>query len=284
MSACGDSDAKLQVTTASSSLTLYPDNISKGAIVVSAALPGNPYQPISVTLQGLPAGVSASPATLSILNNGQAAFVLKAATTSVASQATVPIMVQATGGSHQGSTTVSLTIASQNPDFTPATMDLPVLDLTTENAAPIVSETDYVTGSMSITPPASSTYPVFSGTMQIKGHGNTTWSLPKKPYKVKLDTKAGLLGMPSGKDWVLLANYDDKSLLRDQVAFEAGRRVGMAWTPNSQFVEVFLNGQYQGNYQLTEEIKIDKHRVNIPEMDDTDISRQIPDRRLSAGS
>ena len=90
-----------------------------------------------------------------------------------------------------------------------------------------------------------------------------TWILPKKPYKLKLDSKASLLGMPAGKTWVLLANYDDKSLLRDQVAFEVGRRVGMAWTPNSRFVELFLNGQYEGNYQLTEEIKIDNNRVNI---------------------
>jgi CotH kinase protein len=160
----------------------------------------------------------------------------------------------------------------QNQEFAPSTVDLPVVYLSTNGQAPIVSETDYVSGSFGITPVPSSTDAAYSGTMQIHGHGNSTWLLPKKPYKVKLDAKASLLGMASAKDWILLANYDDKSLLRDQVAFEAGRRLGMAWTPNSRFVELYLNGQYEGNYQLTEEIKIDKNRVNIPEMDPTDIS------------
>jgi hypothetical protein len=159
-----------------------------------------------------------------------------------------------------------------NPQFVPTTMNLPVINITTSYAEPIQSKVIYVAGSISITPTAGSTDVAYSGTMQIRGHGTSTWLLPKKPYKVKLDTKASLLGMPAGSTWILLANYDDKSLLRNQVAFEASRRLGMAWTPNSRFVELFVNGQYEGNYQLTEEIKINKNRVNIPELDDTDIS------------
>jgi hypothetical protein len=159
-----------------------------------------------------------------------------------------------------------------NPNFVPSTINLPVIYITTAGAAPVVSETDYLSGSLGVTPLPGSSDVAYSGTMQIKGHGNSTWFLPKKPYKVKLDTKASLLGMASSKDWILLANYDDKSLLRDLVAFEVGMRLGMAWTPNSRFVELYFNGQYEGNYQLTEEIEIDKNRVNIPEMATTDIS------------
>jgi CotH kinase protein len=159
-----------------------------------------------------------------------------------------------------------------NPGFVPKTINLPVIYITTAGSAPVVSETDYLSGSVGVTPVPGSSDVAYSGTMQIKGHGNSTWLLPKKPYKVKLDSKSSLLGMSSNKDWVLLANYDDKSLLRDQVAFEVGRRLGMAWTPNSRFVELYFNGQYEGNYQLTEEIEIDKNRVNIPEMDTTDVS------------
>ncbi len=278
LSGCGGSSV-LKLTTPTKSILLYPDNISKQAIVVSAALPADPYRPISISLQGLPDGVTASSPTLSMISNGQAAFVLTAATTAGsasfargATQLSFPITVLATAGAQQSTASVQLTLASPNPNFVPAKMDLPVLEITTDNAAPIASPITYVSGSVTITPAPSSTDVAYSGTMQIRGHGNTTWILPKKPYKLKLDSKAGLLGMPAGKTWVLLANYDDKSLLRDQVAFEAGRRVGMAWTPNSRFVELFLNGQYEGNYQLTEEIKIDKNRVNIPEMDDTDNS------------
>jgi CotH kinase protein len=162
--------------------------------------------------------------------------------------------------------------STSNPGFVPATINLPVIYLTTNGGAAITSETDYVDGTLGVTPLPGSSDVAYSGTMEIRGHGNSTWLLPKKPWKVKLDTKAGLLGMPSAKDWILLANYDDKSLLRDQVAFQAGMGLGMAWTPRSRFVELFLNGQYQGNYQLTEEITIAKNRVNIPEMSTTDIS------------
>jgi CotH kinase protein len=214
-----------------------------------------------------------------MVSEGQAAFEIKATTTAGGSalnqgygQATYPITIQATSGAQQASVGVSLTIAGQNPNYVPTKMDLPVLAITTDSGAPVTSTTEYLTGNVTITPPASSTDASFAGTMQIRGHGNTTWALPKKPYKLKLDSKAGLLGMAPGKTWVLLANYDDKSLLRDQVAFEVSRRLGMAWTSNSRFVELFFNGQYQGNYQLTEEIKIDKNRVNIPEMDDTDLT------------
>jgi hypothetical protein len=278
LSGCGGSPV-IKLTSPATPLVLYPDNISKQPIVVSATLGADPYRPISITLRGLPDGVSAAPASLSMISNGQAAFVLTAATSAGsaafaqgATQLSYPISIQATAGALQSTATVHLTLASPNPSFVPAKIDLPTLELTTDNAAPINSLINYVTGSVSITPAPSGTDAAYSGTMTIRGHGNTTWLLPKKPYKLKLDSKASLLGMPAGKDWVLLANYDDKSLLRDQVAFEVGRRVGMAWTPNSRFVELFLNGQYEGNYQLTEEIKIDKNRVNIPEMDDTDNS------------
>ena len=78
--------------------------------------------------------------------------------------------------------------------------------------------------------------------------------------------------MPAQKNWILLANFDDKTMLRDDVAFELSRRVGMAYTPRSQFVETFLNGEYEGTYQLTESIEIDKNRVNINSLDDDDVT------------
>jgi hypothetical protein len=277
-SGCGG-PAVLKVTTTTPSVTLYPDNVSMQGITVAATLSEHPFQNISISLQGLPAGIVVSPAVLPMISNGQGAFEIKATTTAGsnalaqgASQVTYPITIQAKSGNQQASVSVNLTIAGQNPNYVPTKLDLPVFEINTDNAAPITSKVNYVSGNINITPQATSTDASFSGTMQIRGHGNTTWSLPKKPYKVKLDNKAGLLGMAPGKTWILLANYDDKSLLRDQVAFEVSRRLGLAWTPDSRFVELFLNGQYEGNYQLTEEIKIDKNRVNIPEMDDTDIS------------
>jgi hypothetical protein len=100
----------------------------------------------------------------------------------------------------------------------------------------------------------------------IRGRGNTTWTYPKKPYAIKLDSKAEVLGMPKHKRWVLLANWMDRTLMRNDVAFEMARRV-MAWAPRGEFVELYLNGVHQGNYYLCEQIKVDKNRVNVDELD-----------------
>lgn len=167
-------------------------------------------------------------------------------------------------------TTTHATLHMQIEDttFTPAQTYLPVLKVATNTGDAITSKDDYVAGSVTLSDPSNSANN-YSGTMTIKGHGNSTWGMPKKPYNLKLDSKAGLLGMPKSKKWVLLANYSDKSMLRNAVAQELGNRVGMAWSPRSKFVEVFVNDTYQGVYQLIEKIDIDSNRVNIDELDDT---------------
>ncbi len=69
-----------------------------------------------------------------------------------------------------------------NPGFVPSSINLPVIYITTAGSAPVVSETDYLSGSFGITPVPGSSDVAYSGTMQIKGHGNSTWLLPKKPW------------------------------------------------------------------------------------------------------
>lgn len=108
----------------------------------------------------------------------------------------------------------------------------------------------------------------------IRGRGNTTWTYPKKPYAIKLNSKAGVLGMPKHKRWVLLANWMDRTLLRNDVSFEMARRI-MDWAPRGRFVELYLNDEHQGNYYLCEHIKVDDNRVNIDEIDEkTDLSNE----------
>lgn len=109
-----------------------------------------------------------------------------------------------------------------------------------------------------------------SGTTEIRGRGNSTWSYPKKPYALKLPEKAEILGMPKHKRWVLLANWMDRTLLRNRIAFAVSMKTGLAWTPHGEYVELVLNGKHVGNYYLCEHIKIDKNRVNIDELEDTD--------------
>lgn len=104
---------------------------------------------------------------------------------------------------------------------------------------------------------------VYEGDGRIRGRGNATWGYAKKPYRIKLDEKASILGMPANKDWVLLAEYCDKSLLRDKYLFTASELAGMPYTIRSQHVEVYINGFYVGLYLLTEVVEEAKNRVNI---------------------
>ncbi len=103
------------------------------------------------------------------------------------------------------------------------------------------------------------------GDVDVRGRGNSTWNMPKKPYRLRLSTAAELLGMPSNRHWALMANYADRSLIRNDVAFEISRRLGLEYTPRQQYADFFLNGEYMGNYNVTEHIREGKQRVNIDE-------------------
>jgi len=138
------------------------------------------------------------------------------------------------------------------------------LAINTDTGLEITSKDDYVTASFRITG-ADGVLQV-QGTTEIRGRGNSTWSYPKKPYRLKLTNSTALLGMPANKHWVLLANYVDKTLVRTEAAFDLSEKLGMAWTPRSVPVVLKVNGDYRGLYQLVEHVRIDKNRINIPEL------------------
>ena len=143
--------------------------------------------------------------------------------------------------------------------------EIPVVYINTKNAAPIVSKDDWVKETEIYITNAGDFSRQYSEA-SIKGRGNTTWNYPKKPYAIKLDSKEEVLGMPKHKRWVLLANYVDKTCIRNSVAFEIARRSSaLDWTPRGQHVDVVLNGVFMGNYFLCEQIKGDKNRVNKPD-------------------
>lgn len=104
----------------------------------------------------------------------------------------------------------------------------------------------------------------------IKGHGNYTWrNYPKKSYRLKLDKKEPMMGMPKNRHFVLLAHYDDYlAKMKNTMGFELSRRIGLAYTPLQEPVELVVNGKYMGLYFLTEKIRTGKHRVNIEEQAD----------------
>jgi spore coat protein CotH len=102
---------------------------------------------------------------------------------------------------------------------------------------------------------------------EIRGRGNSTWTYPKKPYRIKFDKKTSLFGYEKAKSWVLLANYLDPTLIMNTVTFELGNRIGLPYTNHYTHVELFLNGVYQGSYMLTEQVQAGAGRVDIDEDD-----------------
>lgn len=109
---------------------------------------------------------------------------------------------------------------------------------------------------------------LLEATTEIKGRGNSTWNEAKKPYRLKLKDRAEILGMPANKHWVLLANFFDKTLVRNELAFEISNRMEFEYTPRMQFADFYLNNVYRGSYMIGEHIRVDKERVNIAESSD----------------
>lgn len=162
--------------------------------------------------------------------------------------------------------------------------DLPIVVITTSNGEPIPDEPK-ITAQMKVMdkgpgqinflsdPPNG-----YNGFIGIERRGSSSQDLSdKKPFAVETrdangdDLDVPLLGMPAEADWVFIAPYNDKSLVRDAFTHELARRI-LPWAPRSRFVEVVLNGDYQGIYLVTEKIKRGKDRVDISKLTETDIS------------
>ena len=132
---------------------------------------------------------------------------------------------------------------------------------------------------------------VYDGALsQIKGRGNTSWSLDKRPYQIKLDKKTSLIDGTKGnkaKTWVLLANAADDTMLRQYLASKLGLAVGLSNTPDCEFVDLYYDGAYRGTYLLSEKVEVNKGRVDIDEIenastDGTDISEHDLARATNA--
>lgn len=152
---------------------------------------------------------------------------------------------------------------------------LPVLYIDTENNEPIVSKEVYLNATYSLNPMGAEDIEAL-GTkaaplpMQIRGRGHSSWKGAKKPYKIKLDKKTAVMGMPKNKHWALL-----KPTENTVAGLQLGKLMNMAWTPSFRPVEVVLNGDYIGLYFLTETIRIDENRVNIYEQQDQETNPEL---------
>ena len=144
--------------------------------------------------------------------------------------------------------------------------DLPVLIIATPDSLPIDSKTERKEGCL--VKLVTNNEELNLGTAGIKGRGNSTWVEPKKPYNIKLDKKAEILGMKKSKHWILLANAKyDRTQLHNATAFEIARLTDYPWIPSGRYVELVLNGEHKGLYYLCEKIRIEKGKIDI-EMDE----------------
>lgn len=120
-------------------------------------------------------------------------------------------------------------------------------------------------------------YNNYDGKIGIEIRGSSSQSFPKKQYGIELRNDAGeginwaLMGMPAEEDWVLFAPYNDKSLMRDALAYKIGRDLGW-YAPRTRFCEVVIDDQYQGVYVMIEKIKRDNNRVDISKLNPDEIS------------
>ena len=142
---------------------------------------------------------------------------------------------------------------------------IPELTITTTDPsiAEIPSKDYYLEGTLAVN--GRGGYEDYTGKTEIKGRGNSTWGYPKKPYRLKLNKKAEICGLGKAKNYVLLANHLDPTLMLNSVAFKIGRLLELPFTNHAIPVDVVLNGIYKGSYLLTEQIEVKENRVDLDE-------------------
>lgn len=302
-------------------VTIHPRDQN---VPVSVSVSNSSYTgPINVTLIGLPSGITASSLVLNGSGSGTINLNASVSADQEAFPATSPInpnsvsnavTVVGVAGTTVISSPMTLVVSLSNPAFTPdpSKINLPIVTINT-SGTPVTSKTVNVPGTVSITSADGQTVYLAAGsTATFHVHGNSTAEMPKLAYEMKLSTSTDLFstmgltcpyvtgaGKPicdKSKTYLLLANYDDKTFLRDWAASALANAIPigngyldspadsptpsgtsklMPWAPHSLFVELYLNGVYEGNYQLIEKVNVDSHRINISELSQTDTTDDI---------
>lgn len=147
--------------------------------------------------------------------------------------------------------------------------NLPAVYIETFDGAAVNSKTNYVLSTLRYVDESDSV--VTYDSVQIRGRGNSTWNMSKKPYRIKFASKQKFLGKgyAKAKSWTLLANAGDKTMMRNAITSALGRFEGIGFNPAYKFVDLILNNSYLGTYQISDQIDVRKHRVDITEQDDS---------------
>ncbi len=157
---------------------------------------------------------------------------------------------------------------------------LPVLYIETADGTEDVSKGEYKEISYVLQGAGEHSYDHYEGTARLKGRGNFSWEMPKRPYKLKLDQKEDLLGMGKNRHWVLVPNFQDISLMRNTLSYRLSQEMGLT-AMKTQWVSLILNGNYAGNYQLCQQIRPGGEQVPVTDLEE--ISHQAADAVIADG-
>lgn len=174
---------------------------------------------------------------------------------------------------------VSFSAFAVNP-----TRTIPLVSIQTQGSVPIVDKVTPIPATMRIDVPdgyvtlnGKTTESLLNVKTTIRGRGNASWRMDKKPYKLKLESKTEVLGMPKSKHFALIPYAVNLISYGCVAGMELARCTGQSWAPHSEPVEVMLNGEYIGRYFMVESVKIDKNRLNIAEQPDMNEDTSILD-------
>ena len=140
--------------------------------------------------------------------------------------------------------------------------EVPTIYINTADGQSITSKVDFKDAEITID--GHGIFPSMETTaVQIKGRGNSSWGWPKKPYRLKFAEKVKPLGMTKGKNWVLLSNYQTGSLMSNAIGMKAANLMGAAAANHIVPVDLYLNGEYRGSYNLTEKVGFSNNSVEL---------------------
>lgn len=157
---------------------------------------------------------------------------------------------------------------------------IPTMYIDLDNDFPLsdITKDEYVSATCTLVG-ESAEDDILSATLEIRGRGNYSWDLDKKPYAIKFTEKQRVLGMGSARRWVLIANYSDKTFMRNYLTLNLAEDMGMDYVSDCEYVNLVVNGEYNGLYLLTEKIEIHADRVDIDiEAGDVLMEIDLPER------
>ena len=149
--------------------------------------------------------------------------------------------------------------------FVPSSLQFPAIHIDTEGSAPIVSKEEYLNCYITVSNTAQG-YAMEGALAQVRGRGNTSFQVDKCSYKIKFDERTDLFGMGDARDWALISNHFDLSIVRNYIAYAvASKFETQRFASKNQFIDLYVNGEYRGVYLVCEQVEVQENRVNITE-------------------